>query len=96
MEKYCFKLHATVENNLKAIEDSVENFKDEILLMTLTRAQNNLIFKLTQSLFDKYSEVICNAIPSTNVKLIEDVNAFHRCLNKTLKDHNSDYKRNKK
>lgn len=95
MSKYCFQFSATDQNNEKKIQTSVENFKDEVILMALTRDQTNKIFKLTQLVIATYSDVIDAEIPSESTKLRENIKQFHHRLMGTLQSNDSEFKRNK-
>lgn len=77
MSKYCFKLDATNQNNIKKIENTVEMFKNEIILMSLTRAQTDLIFNLTQNVIDVYSDVIKSEVPQSEKKMLQKFDEFH-------------------
>ena len=52
MSQHRFVLEATDQNNLKKVEKLTENFKDQIILMSLTNAQTDKIFKLAQDVVD--------------------------------------------
>lgn len=91
-----FELEATEKNNLKRIGDSIERFKDQILLMSLTREQTNQIFKLFTHVVDTYTDAIKSVISSSESKLIQSVEEFDFRIKRTLLDHDSAYKRQKK
>lgn len=93
MSKYRFDLKPTDENNLKKIEKVIESFKDEIILMSLTREQTDRIFKQTEAVIDIYSEVIRSIVPQTDTIFLRNINVFHQSLKRTLESSNSAFKR---
>lgn len=95
MSKYRFDLKATDENNLKTIENVAEKFKSEIILMSLTRAQTDQMFKLTEDMIDTYSEIIKSFVPVAEKKLRDNINIFHQSIKEILQSSNSAYKRKK-
>lgn len=95
MSKYCFKINATSVNNMKKIEDSIENFKSQIILLSITQAQTDQVFKLVESLIDTYSETIIAVVSPNETKLIENIGVFQRLLKVTLENHNAAHKRKK-
>lgn len=95
MSKYSFEIPATDENNLEKIENSIEHFKNEIILMSLKSAQTDKIFKLTKSIIGTYSEVIKSVVPLNEKKSLQNINAFQRRMVLLLENNDSNYKRKK-
>lgn len=91
-----FQLDSSNENNLKQIGESVEYFKDQILLMSLTQNQTNKIFKLFGSVFDTYCETMKRVISMNGSKSMQSVNDIQSRLKKTIVDNASAYKRKQK
>lgn len=95
MSKYCFELVATDENDFKKIEKVIENLKNQIILMSLKREQTDQVFKLVDNLIDTYSESVKAVLSRNGSKLIENIDALHRRLKKTIGDYDTDFKRKK-
>lgn len=95
MSKYCFKIDATDENNLKKIENTIEHFKNQIILMSLTRTQTDHIFNLTQSVIDVYSDAVKSVVPQREEKIHQSLKEFHDQFKATLDSHSSAFKRKK-
>lgn len=94
MAKYRFELPSINDENIEKIGKSIENFKNEIILMSLTIAQTDKIFKLTESVVDTYSEVIKTIVPATETKSLINLNFIHRRLKETLEKNDTNFKRN--
>lgn len=95
MSKYCFKIEATEENTLKRIQNSVENLKDQIILMSLKHEQTNEIFRLVQNVIDTYSDAIQKIVPQSDKKISDRIREFHQCSKDILAENDSIFKRKK-
>lgn len=62
-------------------------------MKSLARAQTDEVFKLTQLVINTYSDVIKAVSPSNDSKLLENLKSFQRCVQNTLEDHISAFKR---
>lgn len=95
MSKYKFEIKATEHNNSLKLKNSVEKFKNEVILMSLTRSQTNQIFVLLEEVIDTYSHVVKAVVPAAEKKTIEDIKAFDQAAKQIIECHKSDYKRRK-